>query len=955
MRMCRAMVWGALMCGSLAAHADVDRPYRFERGDRYFKDVVQLNAGGMHLGKVLEWADRVLVYGIDGTPITLDAADVAWIEVRRDPRLAERDALPDLTVVYVERLPRATSWHGNVSMRTGVPTPTVDGSAVSSRPTPGQNVTFRVHVLNAGNQPSSPVACDAAIDGKSLGQSVKLPAIEAGGMHVAEFTWQWSDDASTLEIDIDKGGAQAEWLRWNNHFVEPIQALSVVVAVPRRRYEAFRQSPNLVDSFCFEDYAQYHVRSFNGLLAASKHDTSPGGVLERLRLDRVVVVDDDVGDGTLRKQFANGRGLAEYDALVVMGDTGQAGDRNPLEGLRIDWSAMQRLGLELGLVDTSVFQTRLRECGVYDKFGRPAIVQHVPTDTNSIMFAPGPTPLTAVEAAYLNRVRGMPRGLSGTYLNQVPERVVIDVVGANGAPIPGVSIDVFQLSTDDQGNRTIAGPSGTDPWVATATDESGRAQLPNRPCASGETPDGYSIRANPFGEIRPDGSNGLLLLRLRQGDGRTQLEAFHFLSLTTCNAAYLNGQTKEYVHRIATQFDDANAVVPRLPYAFSHMPERSTPKPDLTVAWTVPSWVDLSRVGEYRLYRRIGFGGSDTSPWTLVAMVPQRLNASANNQCPQPYFNNADAAAPGSMDTWFAISIADQSGREGAMSEPAFLPYGKQCHKLAIKGNAAYMTLSGDGPPIMLYFDAVAGTQAYLPRTSRFPGYEPHYEGIAFGQKGMIVTDPVNHVLAVYDTTRGRHELIETIPSRDAWPGPASFFNGEFHSPADIASDAKGNLYVADRGNHRVQILGPDGRFKALLDPDFRFDGPHAIAYSFGRICVTDKAGTRVRVYDVRGDAPKFSLELPPLMDADRALVTIKELVVVTGRRNVDDQWALQVFKPKGEGAEYVETMEDAVMGKCYAPRGLYQHPTEEHMAYFVNSFPFDVRIVTIGIPPGGN
>jgi sugar lactone lactonase YvrE len=36
---------------------------------------------------------------------------------------------------------------------------------------------------------------------------------------------------------------------------------------------------------------------------------------------------------------------------------------------------------------------------------------------------------------------------------------------------------------------------------------------------------------------------------------------------------------------------------------------------------------------------------------------------------------------------------------------------------------------------------------------------------------------------------------------------------GEFDTPHSIASDAKGNIYVADRGNRRIQVFTPDGTF----------------------------------------------------------------------------------------------------------------------------------------------
>ena len=45
-------------------------------------------------------------------------------------------------------------------------------------------------------------------------------------------------------------------------------------------------------------------------------------------------------------------------------------------------------------------------------------------------------------------------------------------------------------------------------------------------------------------------------------------------------------------------------------------------------------------------------------------------------------------------------------------------------------------------------------------------------------------------------------------------PGDA---DGEFSRPAGVATDSDGNVYVADWGNERVQVLRPDGGFLAKL------------------------------------------------------------------------------------------------------------------------------------------
>jgi NHL repeat len=47
---------------------------------------------------------------------------------------------------------------------------------------------------------------------------------------------------------------------------------------------------------------------------------------------------------------------------------------------------------------------------------------------------------------------------------------------------------------------------------------------------------------------------------------------------------------------------------------------------------------------------------------------------------------------------------------------------------------------------------------------------------------------------------------------------------GEFNTPHSIASDAQGNIYVADRGNGRIQVFDGDGKFLRMIKIDVPFD-----------------------------------------------------------------------------------------------------------------------------------
>jgi hypothetical protein len=43
---------------------------------------------------------------------------------------------------------------------------------------------------------------------------------------------------------------------------------------------------------------------------------------------------------------------------------------------------------------------------------------------------------------------------------------------------------------------------------------------------------------------------------------------------------------------------------------------------------------------------------------------------------------------------------------------------------------------------------------------------------------------------------------------------------GQFNTPHSIAADAKGNIYVADRGNRRIQVFDSDGNFQRMISID---------------------------------------------------------------------------------------------------------------------------------------
>jgi sugar lactone lactonase YvrE len=93
-----------------------------------------------------------------------------------------------------------------------------------------------------------------------------------------------------------------------------------------------------------------------------------------------------------------------------------------------------------------------------------------------------------------------------------------------------------------------------------------------------------------------------------------------------------------------------------------------------------------------------------------------------------------------------------------------------------------------------------------------------------------------------------KNRLLEPVPENN---------NYDFSGSADIDVDDNGNIYVIDRGNHRVQIFDSDGDFLNSLgtnhesgSDNISFSYPGCILVQGGYIFVSDNGNHRIQVYE---------------------------------------------------------------------------------------------------------
>ena len=139
---------------------------------------------------------------------------------------------------------------------------------------------------------------------------------------------------------------------------------------------------------------------------------------------------------------------------------------------------------------------------------------------------------------------------------------------------------------------------------------------------------------------------------------------------------------------------------------------------------------------------------------------------------------------------------------------------------------------------------------------------------------GVVVDRDGNIYLSHRSKNRIRKVTPDGIITTIAGNGIAGFsgdggpaLDAALNFPAGLALDGEGNLYIADRNNHRIRKVTPDGIITTLVgtgEPDFGGDGGSALAAQLhfpsdievgpnGDLYISDRSNHRIRKVDQEG------------------------------------------------------------------------------------------------------
>lgn len=736
---------------------------------------------------------------------------------------------PDLDVTYISITPRPYSYQPNYDLGYGRPVDPNTNQVISLAAaqsikhyhTPGELVTFTAHVVNHGGVASAPynwafkvdgnvisqgreeagLAADATASvsgqtytlkgfyGSANGYTFKTLGLRAGTFKNFTTQWAWQDGQHKVRFEVTPDASNpAEISTRNNVREDWTDAMSFFITVRRgvsnipagtpapTGYNGFRGSQNFTDSgllgypagpgsYSFEDWLQYHVDLMHDKFAKSIWPASPQGILEHVRIDEILILDDT----ETNESAGNLRAVNGFDSGWQFGTY-------PAANAQVkDWGLIHEWGHQLGLMDIYNLDMIPSDNYIRDVDGYQCGLGRI-AHQQGMMRGHGDTVFSEYDAIGLNTQLGRRRGWYGDFQYLMPANNRLQILDNAGNPVPNAEVAEYQ-----------AKPALDTPIAQGSTDASGYFSIPNQHVSAVHTNEYkpgasvlYTENDSPFdartGYIDVVGNHNVLFFRVRSGGKR---EFFNLDTTDFVRAWALQGPTQG-TFTLQTHFPTTSAPAP--PSGLTYSLTNST---SVALKWTPSAG---SGVTGYRVYK----GVEQEYLWQRLTTLAPTATGFTDSVSPLQMVRYAVTALVGSSESAFSneIGVYSYADMRGIAEEP------DGTILVADYPREQPIWLRPDFSPIET-FGSVHNHVAGVDVTMTAGG------NVAYvGNPASYVDTPSAGIFVLSPDGSTRFSGVFRVNGTGA---------NQWLMPEGVAPTNDGNLLVTDSGNHRVGITDAYG------------------------------------------------------------------------------------------------------------------------------------------------
>ncbi|MBN2477396.1 MAG: hypothetical protein JXB62_22515 [Pirellulales bacterium] len=699
-------------------------------------------------------------------------------------------------------------------------------------PDMGDPVTYTATVRNRGtNTYCGTLAGAWHLDGAIVGTPSQVIELAPGEVATFARVIAWDGQPHELSFSMDAGDARPG----NDQLTSDTLAVPFLTYVDASFIETFREvwSPLYPEAATDDmlDWLNRQMTRFNELFEEA-------GCAKRVHYDVLQVVDDYRADPPIDRSP-----YAVFPLRYRFGterDPRQTGFYHQEED--IDYGLPHEMAHQLGVID--LYRLNLSpDNNLVSGIGYAA--------ADGLMRTGAPF-LSEHTALAMDHWLNEAHGYYGQYLYCIPETIQLRVLDCHGQPLPGATVEVFQMCDwvgDDRGSVITRRAKAQG-----VTDGEGLFTLPNVPIDSALFPPvgtGDQLRDNPFGYVDCVGSNAVLHFRVEY-DGAVD---YAWLDITEANVAYWQGETDTAVFE--RQVGLGGPVQYRPPQDMAEQSARDWSAWSEDGSCSIDDDAERKCVGESSV-RFVTDGGFDNAiryprtfnaQWDLSRASHMRISVYAENtesfQHGSPWIRLCDANGNYFQYQYFrngvnADLLNEARGTWQSYRIPLDAPADTQTgwrrtgHGSPDLGDVRFVEIHADtwGYGFTLWVDGVGfdfsdsrvvGRQVFY-NNSAFDGYDP---GAGVADDAAIATDKValrpgqSATFAHYTSySRGINGLMLDV---DGLPSGAGLGTDDFQFLAGNSDDVSHWTSVASPtsitvrrragigGSDRVTILWPDG------------------------------------------------------------------------------------------------------------------------------------------------